>query len=74
MTGDAQINPPMDGQQLVQENLVLRAIVAELLMKNQNLRWTILGQGAEAVAQDPRLLMTSGGTPLRRNARTAGMP
>ena len=34
MTGDAQINPPMDGQQLVQENLVLRAIVAELLMKN----------------------------------------
>ena len=68
------LDPQSDGQLLVQENRCLRAIIAELLIKNQNLRWTILGQGAEAVAQDPRLLMTSGGTPLRRNARTAGMP
>ena len=63
-----------DGQQLAQENHALRAIVAELLIKNQNLRWALLGQGGALLAHAPRVLMTSGGTPLRRNARTAGMP
>jgi hypothetical protein len=63
-----------DGQQLVQENQALRAIVAGLLIKNQNLRWALLGQGAPLLAYEPRSLVTSGGSPLRRNARTAVMP
>jgi hypothetical protein len=62
-----------DGQQLAQENHALRAIVAELLIKNQNLRWALKGQGP-LLAYEPRLLITSGGTPLRRNPRTAVMP
>jgi hypothetical protein len=54
MVGNTHIHPSSvehsydslteDGQQLAQENHALRAIVAELLIKNQNLRWTILGQ------------------------------
>jgi hypothetical protein len=52
----------------------LRGIVAELLIKNQNLRWALLGQGTALLTHEPRVLMTSAGTPLRRNARTAGMP
>lgn len=67
-------SPQLDGQQLVQENHALRAIVGELLIKNQNLRWALLGQGVALLAHEPRVLMTSGGTPLRKNARTAGMP
>jgi hypothetical protein len=63
-----------DGQQLALENHGLRAIVAELLIKNQNLRWALLGQGTALLAHEPRVLMTPGGTPLRRNARTAGIP
>jgi hypothetical protein len=63
-----------EGQPLAQENHALRAIVAELLIKNQNLRWALLGQGAPILSHEPRVLRTSGGTPLRRNARTAGMP
>jgi hypothetical protein len=63
-----------DGQKIAQENHALRAIVAELLIKNQNLRWALRGQGTALFAHEPRVLMTSGGTPLRRNARTAGMP
>jgi hypothetical protein len=63
-----------DGQQLVQENQALRAIVAGLLIKNQNLRWALLGQGTPLLAYEPRSLVTSGGTPLRRNARTTVMP
>ena len=63
-----------DGQQLAQENHALRAIVAELLIKNQNLRWALLGEGTPVLSHEPGVLMTSGGTPLRRNARTAVMP
>ena len=84
MIGNTQIQPSSiehsydslngDGEQLTQENHVLRAIVAELLIKNQNLRWALLGQGAALLTHEPRVVMTSGGTPLRRNARPAGMP
>jgi hypothetical protein len=35
------IDPHSDGQQLAQEIRCLRAIVAELLMKNQHLRWEL---------------------------------
>jgi len=69
-----RINPPLDGQQLVQENCALRAIVAELLIKNQNRRWALVGQGTAVLSHDPRVLITSGGTPLRKNSRTAGIP
>jgi hypothetical protein len=34
-------------QQLKQENGSLRAIIAELLIKNQNLRWELLGHSGE---------------------------
>ncbi len=84
MIGNTQFHPSSveyihdslneDGEQLAQENHALRALVAELLIKNQNLRWALLGQGAPVLSYEPRVLMTSGGTPLRRNARTAGMP
>ncbi len=45
-----------DGQLLAQENHALRVIVGELLIKNQNLRWALLGQGA------PRFSLTSPGS------------
>jgi hypothetical protein len=51
----------------------LREIVAELLIKNQNLRWELLGHKC-GPAHDPRLLTASEGTPLRRNSFTAGTP
>jgi hypothetical protein len=63
----------LDWQQLAQENGSLRAIIAELLIKNQNLRWELQGRGCWP-GQDPRLLTASEGTPLRRNSSTAGMP
>jgi hypothetical protein len=62
-----------DLQQLVQENGSLRAIIAELLLKNQNLRWELEGHGCWP-SQDPRLLTASEGTPSRRKFSTAGIP
>jgi hypothetical protein len=38
------LDPQSDGQLLVQENRCLRAIIAELLIKNQNLRWELQGR------------------------------
>jgi hypothetical protein len=81
MIGEAQIqsnsvepfNLPGDWQQLAQENGSLRAIIAELLIKNQNLRWELMGHKC-GPAHEPRLLVASEGTPLRRNSRTAVMP
>jgi hypothetical protein len=35
------IDPRSDGQQLVQEIRCLRTIIAELLIKNQHLRWEL---------------------------------
>jgi hypothetical protein len=35
------IDPRSDGQELVQEIRSLRAIIAELLIKNQHLRWEL---------------------------------
>lgn len=80
MTGNAtidfdsveQFNPSLNWEQLVQEVGFLRAIVVELLIKNQKLRWE-LGHGSELV-HDPRLFMASEGTPLRTNSRTTTMP
>jgi hypothetical protein len=37
-------DPRSDGQELVQENRCLRTIIAELLMKNQHLRWELQRQ------------------------------
>jgi len=62
-----------DWQQLAQENGSLRSIIAELLIKNQNLRWELLGHGCWP-GQDPKLLTASAGTPLRRKSSTAGVP
>ena len=66
-------NDELDWQQLAQENGSLRAIIAELLIKNQNLRWELQGQVCWP-GQDPRLLTASAGTPLRKNSSTAAMP
>jgi hypothetical protein len=66
-------NEELDLQQLAQENGSLRAIIAELLIKNQNLRWELQGHGCWST-QDPRLRTASEGTPLRRNASTAAVP
>lgn len=66
-------NLPEDWQQIAQENGSLRMIIAELLIKNQNLRWELLGHSC-GPAHDPRVLIASEGTPLRRNSRTAVMP
>ena len=35
------IDPRSDGQELAQEIRCLRAIIAELLIKNQHLRWEL---------------------------------
>jgi hypothetical protein len=37
-------DPRSDGQELVQENRCLRTIIAELLIKNQHLRWELQRQ------------------------------
>lgn len=66
-------NDEPDSQQLAQENGSLRLIIAELLIKNQKLRWELQGRGSRA-GQDPRLLTASEGTPLRRKLTTAGIP
>jgi hypothetical protein len=77
MTGNAYIQPqsdePQDWQQLAKENGSLRAIIGELLIKNQKLRWELQGHRCWP-AHDPKFLRASEGTPLRKNARTAGMP
>jgi hypothetical protein len=57
-----QMSPPREWQQLAQENGSLRAIIVELLIKNQNLRWELSLNGLRPV-QDPRVLMASEGTP-----------
>jgi len=57
-----QVSPPREWQQLAQENGSLRAIIVELLIKNQNLRWELSLNGLRPV-QDPRILMASEGTP-----------
>jgi hypothetical protein len=66
-------NDEPDWQQLAQENGSLRSIIAELLVKNQNLRWELQGRGFR-FSQDPELLTASEGTPLRRNSSTAVIP
>jgi hypothetical protein len=38
------IDPRSDGPELAQENRCLRVIIAELLMKNQHLRWELQRQ------------------------------
>ncbi len=69
---ETQMEEP-DWQQLAQENGSLRAIIAELLMKNQKLRWQLQGRGSRA-SQDPELLIASEGMPFRRNSSTAVIP
>jgi hypothetical protein len=66
-------NDEPDWQQLAHENGSLRAIIAELLIKNQNLRWELQGHGRWP-GQDPKLLIASAGTPLRRKSSTVGVP
>jgi hypothetical protein len=39
------IPAPSGWQQLAQENRTLRAIITELLIKNQHLRWELLAHG-----------------------------
>ena len=62
-----QFNPPSEWQELAQENGSLRTIIAELLIKNQKLRWELLGNGCGPV-HDPR------GTPFRKNSLTVVTP
>jgi hypothetical protein len=63
----------LDWQQLAQENGSLRAIITELLIKNQNLRWELQGHGCWP-SHGPKLLTASEGIPLRRKLSTAGVP
>jgi hypothetical protein len=46
------IPAPSDWQQLVQENRTLRAMITELLIKNQNLRWELLAHRGEGVREE----------------------
>ncbi len=62
LNGMEQMSLPPEWQQLAQENGSLRVIIAELLIKNQNLRWQLSGHGCRPV-QDPRTLRASEGTP-----------
>jgi hypothetical protein len=56
MNGIEQLNATSDFQQLAQENGSLRMIIAELLIKNQNLRWELLSRGP---AYKPKLLISA---------------
>jgi hypothetical protein len=71
-------NPLLDLQQLAQENGCLRVIIAELLLKNQNLRWALMGEGRGPQSGEeawPGIPLSKfAGTPLRKNSRTAGIP
>jgi hypothetical protein len=62
LNGMEQMSLPPEWQELAQENGSLRAIIVELLIKNQNLRWELSLNGLRPV-QDPRVLMASEGTP-----------
>jgi hypothetical protein len=66
-------NEEPDWQQLAQENGSLRAIIAELLIKNQKLRWELQGRGYRP-GHDPKLLTASEGTPFCRKSSTAAIP
>jgi len=46
------IPAPSDWQQLAQENRTLRAMITELLIKNQNLRWELLAHRGEGVREE----------------------
>jgi hypothetical protein len=46
------IPAPSDWQQLAQENRTLRAMIIELLIKNQNLRWELLAHGSEGLREE----------------------
>jgi hypothetical protein len=51
----SQLEPiptPSDWQQLAQENRTLRAMITELLIKNQNLRWELLAHGREGLREE----------------------
>jgi hypothetical protein len=56
MNGIEQINPSLDWQQLTQENGCLRVIIAELLIKNQNLRWQLSDR---VPVNNPKLLVNA---------------
>ena len=62
LNGMEQMSLPPEWQQLAQENGSLRAIIVELLIKNQKLRWELLGHECRPV-QDPRILIALAGTP-----------
>jgi hypothetical protein len=58
MNGIEQLNQPLDWQQLAQENGSLRVIIAELLIKNQNLRWELSSQrSGRGPAHSPQVLI-----------------
>ena len=77
MTGNAYIQPqsnePQDWLQLAQENGSLRAIIGELLIKNQKLRWELQGHGCWP-GHDPKLFDGFRGNAVTQKARSAGMP
>jgi hypothetical protein len=51
--GMEQMSLPPEWQQLAQENGSLRAIIVELLIKNQNLRWQLSLNGCGPVQGTP---------------------
>ena len=61
-----QFNPPSDWQELAQENGSLRTIIAELLIKNQKLRWSReLAKGKPLCLIKFSILREICGSPLR---------
>lgn len=79
MIGTAQIQSESveqyspDWEQLKQENGSLRSIIAELLIKNQNLRWELLGHCC-GPAQDSRLLKAFERPLLGDHSLATGIP
>ena len=69
-----QFNPPSDWQELAQENGSLRAIIAELLIKNQQFRRELLGHGCGPVPRSQALDCFREGTPFRKNSLTVATP
>ena len=62
----------LEQDELRQQNVTLRVIVAELLFKNQNLRWELYQ--VRDKTQGATVLSASEERPLRRNSFTAGRP
>jgi hypothetical protein len=68
---DVQKQPDSGSEQLKQQIGSLETIIAELLLKNQKLRWELFARG---ISQGPSVAAIAGEMPFRKNSWAAGIP